>query len=401
MPQNRPAHPEPQATPAQDNRSQGIDALRAFLSLWVLFVHVIPWAYTIQGSKTLPPFLYEANVWLIRLFQPTGETNPAVLAFIVLSGYCIHRSNSRLTAEQVKPYAIRRFFRIAPIYLLAIVVGVVGFTLAYSLAPDSAQMLSGTRHISAGALAAKLAGLSTLFPPLNQSTFQGNAPLHTVMAEGWLYLAYPLLLLGVERAFGTRALWLTLLGSWLLGILTVSLVPDWKSWWHNGSLLGFLLYWWMGAKGVDSSLPDWCRRYLGWIGALWLSLSVPLVLKWADWLWLVEIRKVLFALVILAIIVALDKSRHSLWGKVAPVGVAGYSIYALHAPIAYTLIIAGLPWWISLSLPVIAGMLAFRFIEDPLTNLGKHWARQARPDSRGERETLSSLSTETVDVPGR
>jgi hypothetical protein len=38
---------------------------------------------------------------------------------------------------------------------------------------------------------------------------------------------------------------------WLAGLAWVSANPECTDWWHNGSLVGFLGYWWIGAKFTD------------------------------------------------------------------------------------------------------------------------------------------------------
>jgi len=127
--------------------------------------------------------------FLVRLFQGHGETHPAVLAFIVLSGYCIHRSGFRRGPADHAGYGIRRFFRIYPVYLAATLFGLVVVTLALGRWPALAYELSGTKEVDLRCVAAKLAGVSAFAPSLNLCTFQGNAPLHTVMVEMWLYAA--------------------------------------------------------------------------------------------------------------------------------------------------------------------------------------------------------------------
>lgn len=80
------------ADPVRRGRSAGIDCLRGALALYVLFGHLLPWAlYTTHTSTAFT----QVNAWLIRVFQGHGETDPAVLGFIVLSGYYIHRNGLR------------------------------------------------------------------------------------------------------------------------------------------------------------------------------------------------------------------------------------------------------------------------------------------------------------------
>jgi len=73
-------------------RSPGIDVARGLLALWVLCAHLFAWSSALNQGNGVLTAIFE---WLGRLFQSNGETHPAVLGFIVLSGYCIHRTGFR------------------------------------------------------------------------------------------------------------------------------------------------------------------------------------------------------------------------------------------------------------------------------------------------------------------
>lgn len=132
------------------HRSDGIDCLRALLALWVMFSHCSAWSsVTGHGSKiVIAIFKFGVDV-----FQSHGQTHPAVLAFIVLSGYCIHRHGFRQTEGTVRTYALRRFFRIWPVYILATALGVACFLLSSRHSPKLAQDLAGSSVISVAYLA--------------------------------------------------------------------------------------------------------------------------------------------------------------------------------------------------------------------------------------------------------
>ena len=73
-------------------RSPSIDAVRGLLAFWVLCAHLFAWSSVLNQSSGVLTAMFE---WLGRLFQSNGEKHPAVLGFIVLSGYCIHRTGFR------------------------------------------------------------------------------------------------------------------------------------------------------------------------------------------------------------------------------------------------------------------------------------------------------------------
>ncbi len=357
-------------TPLIDERSDGIDALRAVLALWILFSHVVPWTIATQLESAISLTLAAIVDTLVKIFQANGETHPAVIGFIVLSGYCIHRNGFRHNRSDVLGYSLRRWFRIFPVYALGCVAGVIGFLAAVSHAPDLGRALSGTTALDMWAIVAKFLALSALVPPLHAATFAGNAPLHTVMVEIWLYAMYPVMLLVLAKRFGDIALWATAFGLWAVGTIVVAAVPSWTGWWHNGSLIGFLLYWWIGAKMVDPRFHGVVSRF-GWlILALWGGLTFLIWQGFLSGIFAVEVRKLVFAVLFGIAVSTLDKSRvHFAWLR--PLGRASYSMYALHAPFAYTLLIFGGPWWMVPPGAVLIGLASFWLVEFPLTKKGK------------------------------
>jgi peptidoglycan/LPS O-acetylase OafA/YrhL len=103
--------------PRRFGRSLGIDSIRAVLALWVLSSHAIYWTPPIyRGSFGFG--LLTRLEWRLRQGQSVvDEAHPAVLSFIVLSGYCVHRNGLRATSTSVRQFALRRIFRIVPVYL--------------------------------------------------------------------------------------------------------------------------------------------------------------------------------------------------------------------------------------------------------------------------------------------
>lgn len=339
--------------PMRSDRADSLDALRFMLALWVLCAHLAGWAHA-----TAPAWFTGCMAWLHRLLQPTGETHPAVLAFIVLSGYCIHRNGLRVDAFDLRAYAMRRAFRILPIFVLASMVGAfVGATVMND------KTISGTD------LALKLLGVSAFFPSLNAATYQGNAPLHTVMVEIWLYAVYPAVLwFLIQGWLGERAMWLLMAAIWLIGIALCSADALLRDWWHNGSLASFLLYWWIGARFVAKkpSLTITIGCVVSWAFLSWVILGGT-----ATSLVVVEARKLVFAILTASAIVALD----ALALRLPWVGRAGYSLYAFHAPVGLGLLFMGMAWWSAALGALLVGRMAYLLIEAPLTELGKSVAR--------------------------
>ncbi len=354
--------------PLNTTRSPLIDLLRACLAIWVLIgAHLIFWAgLTGQSVST-------AQVqWLVDVFQPAGELHPAVLCFIVLSGYCIHRNGLRQGG--VLPYAIRRAFRIYPVYLLATVFGIACFTIAVGIAPNVAQALTGTPAIEAHCVVARLTLLSAMAPNVGGCEFQGNAPLDTVMVEMLLYVVYPILLLGLARRLGEWSLWAVVLGVWAYGMVLVSTQPALHAWWQNSTPISFLVFWWVGAKFLDRRFA----RALTWLSPLvliaWLGLTWAILNQQADSIVAPEARKMAMALLFGVLVVHVDNG-FQIPTALHLVGKAGYSIYAFHAPLLIVLLVSGVPWWAAGTAAIGLGILSYVVVERPCISIGRRLAR--------------------------
>lgn len=351
------------------------------------------WAAYYQSRDNVAPFVLETAGFLTRIFQGNGETHPAVLGFIVLSGYCIHRTGF-LAGAKLGSYAVRRSFRILPVYFAAIAAGVAGFVITTRVLANPGMEVAGTAELSAGCIAAKALALPTVYQPLHRCAFQGNAPLNTVMTEIALYIVYPLLFLGVRRWFGAIGMWSVIAGTFVAGLAAVVLNPALLHWWSSASLPGFLLYWWIGAAAVPGpgkarSPSVWPSVWsAGWLFVLiWIALTavLPSTSAYAGNLGLsqeavliiAEARKIAFALVIAALVRWLDQCVLS-GNPVSALGEAGYSLYAFHAPLAYTLLALGIPWMAVFGATIIAGVVMFHAFEKPVMKLGQR-GTQARP----------------------
>lgn len=362
--------------PVSFARSEGIDLLRALFALWVMFAHLIPWAGMVSGGNEFLRFFFAG---LGRVFQPMAETHPAVLSFIVLSGYCIHRNGFRRGEGLLRSYAIRRLFRIFPVYVLASIVGILGFFASSALAPEITVTLSGTQAISAKCIAAKFTGISVFLPSFHECSFQGNAPLTTVMVEIWLYGLYALAVFSVLRHKKERVFGLWLIGLSVVGAFYVYKRPHLLSWWHNGSLLGFALYWWLGAKFLDPVFRATVRKWRWLSGIGWLMLTVCLLSRYPDWPVLAELRKVLFAILVGSLIAEIDMKNYQVFRLGAALGKAGYSIYAFHAPLLIYFLLWGAPWGMVAVFTIGASLIIYIAFEAPFIRLGKIAAKSPVP----------------------
>src|SRR5262249_24484935 len=143
-------------------------------------------------------------------------------------------------------------------------------------------------------------------------------------------------------------------------------------WWQNGSVLGFLPYWWLGVAFVNPTFAEACARRFWPLAIARLALSAVLLL-WHPPLAqaLAEFRKLLFAAGIGLLIVAMDRSSWRALAPLAPIGRAGYGLYALHAPLTYTLVIYSTPWWAIVIANLMTCMIVHSVIERPLAARGR------------------------------
>lgn len=365
--------------PVDQIRSGGLDALRFLFAMWVLLAHGVSWAvYT--GALNSDSELNQIRRALIWIFQRNGETHPAVLAFIVLSGYCIHRNGFRLhRAFSLTAFGVRRFFRIYPVYLFASVIGVLFWFVNANFNIVATKALTGTESITDWGLFVKITGISSFIPSLYRTGWQGNAPLTTAMVETWLYVFYGFVVWYVASGFRVRTLVLGLAILWFLTFWHVYLNQEAVGWWHNGSFISFALYWWIGAvfaecKPLNRKQKAESRKW--YTVALLIALCLVVIGSLGENFMLVEIRKIgistLFGF-------AIKWSDHH-WRKkgiLAKAGLTGYCIYALHAPLMIFLLINGVSLVLAISVVLIASVLCHLVFERPLLEFGKRVSARA------------------------
>ena len=174
-------------------------------------------------------------------------------------------------------------------------------------------------------------------------------------------------------------------------------------------MFGFLAYWWIGVAGLDDRFTKHFRRgYFLPLVVAWIAATVLLMQGAVSTPLLVEVRKLLFALLVAGGLGLLDQVRAGARAT-EMFGRAGYSIYAFHAPVVYTLIIAGAPWWAACAAAVCVGLLMFFTVEKPFERLGRKVAYgRAVPTAPGrtsgllqmsDRRSAASRSAEEVTPP--
>ncbi len=353
-------------------RSEGIDFLRGWFSLQVLvFAHIIFWAAGVQGQEAVPNWVTQIGLGLIWFFQGHGELNPAVIGFIVLSGYCIHKNGLGRGSSSLESFTIRRSLRILPVFIVSTVAGIILFQVSVGIDAPTAMNLTGTKEIDTACVVAKLTAVASLWPIAHRCDYLGNAPLLTVMVEIGLYVAYGLIF-WLDRKW---IVYTTATVSVVVGVLIAinnSANPNLYNWWQNSSLLAFFPYWWIGAASVSPAVRREIIRWTPAIMGTWIALTF--LSQQFDSAAVAEIRKLALSLIVARIVIWSDRiampSNPFSW-----LGRASYSIYGLHAPIAITLILAGFSWWQSAAVAVAVGAIAYVVVERPLDYVGRRLSK--------------------------
>lgn len=349
----------------------GVEAWRGAAALMVVFVHL----WDLSGSYGL----------LFR-FGFTGVDLFFVLSGFVFAPYFFGKPLS------VRAFAIRRFFRIYPAFVLSLA---VYMTLKWQAGHD---LLFLTEHLTFTYLQSKaMAGYYNLpyWSLPSEVEFYILLPLLSWMAgtRRWglaLLLALALamrLWVGFMSDRGTENLFFILnhhlpglLLEFLLGVLAWWLCRRPRAWawrrvWMAAGLLGWLilslLFGLLGDSGVDAT---WLRGQMSWMAALCFALLVAGSLVRAP---------------DSAIPVVQVDRRHptgpvvgswlAQWG-----GRLSYGVYLFHMAAWQMLMpwreaLQGWPWghqWAALAMTFGMAWLCLRFCEDPLRRWGRRLAMQ-------------------------
>ena len=117
----------------------------------------------------------------------------------------------------------------------------------------------GTQEVTVAGFIWKITGVSALVPALYFGSWMGNAPLTTVAVEIWLYGAYAFAvkfsLIKTKEVY----FWMAIIFVWLTGLTFVVHNPDLLPWWHNGSFISFIIYWWIGAKFLNKPFQEFIK----------------------------------------------------------------------------------------------------------------------------------------------
>ena len=199
-----------------------------------------------------------------------------------------------------------------------------------------------------------------------------NGPLITVMVEIVLYALYVVFFWLFVWRGRERWIWILCTASWFAALtssLFSSSYPNQYSWFQNGSIFGFLPYWWLGVAFLNPKIAAAACRYSLPLLLVWCTMTVLTLYEPSAFVG--EIRKLVFTCGIGLIICWLETTRVRRENPLSVIGRAGYSLYAYHGPLAGFLVLIGTPLWLAFIACVAFGLAGYHVVERPFMRLGR------------------------------
>lgn len=401
-----------------------LDYIRGIAIIVVLLVHTFS---TVYGYFDLPwrGWFRDFSVPVSCLcFLPFTFGVAGVAIFFVVSGFCIHISFQQ-QGQRWGGFFIRRFFRIYPAYLAALI-----FCVLLVMANTRLTFHSQDFWM-------QLLTHSLLVHNCNPSTFYGiNGSFWSLAIEAQLYLLYPALLVLVAK-LGWRRTMVILGGCELLihgmdGLIqtvdATNTIGGHISWLFANSPLGYWFSWALGAFIADAFLKNQPLPFIKTSPIWWLALAIiSYFVKPLD-----SFRFLLFA-VLTAVVASklLSGARPAIkvpalsLDILRKIGLWSYSIYLLHqtlllmyyneivwfvpgkyrsVPIVFLLIVATL-----LVIIIPFSILWYKLFELPSIALGKRiiqkidirYGTKVQPDrlpGNGQAGLISEVNTNGLTV---
>lgn len=364
------------SNPAQtiERRIEWPDFLRGASALAIVLFHVRVTMWV--GLRALSAdagysWFDRATAWVTLPFTFFGT---AVMLFFIVSGFAIHYPNAGSgSGFALRPYATRRFFRIYPPYLAAVLLTVLAEHVAMTMA-------NATPSSSATTVASALM-MQNYVAPIGQMA--GNPSLWSLPVEVELYIAYPILWWFWRRVGTTFMLACVALTS---AAAAGALLAGHE--WPMGNFAKYWIIWVSGAVLAErlrtNTLPRWRLSY-GYFGAAGLTAAVAaraagLAFGYEHFIWGgLYFLLMLWGLNRPAALVAVPQTVKR---AVLFLGDISYSLYLIHFPL---LLVLGAGWMatfghkpINVIIPLLTSLIPipfayvlWRFVERPSQALGR------------------------------
>jgi len=309
-------------------RVEVIDLLRGLSCLGVLFYHIridlwIGWWHITNYPQEYSSF--EKNMaWLS---VPSPFLGYAILLFFLISGFCIHYPNTLPNSKRSwLIYFKRRFWRIYPTYLIAILL---------------TSVISYFCHIKWGDIdwnferILRVATVSQNYPPAN-GQFLTNPSLWTIPLEIEFYALYPLAFFCILK-FGFFTVLTLSVGLSLLGVYLASLGLHWVSYTSLFLWPSWLLGAWIASLYRDNKLSKLKIFPVSSTLILFLIFALASRLqKWEEWTQYACWTGFYFTffLIFLRFEKSISRQKENLIFKsLAWLGQISFSLYLIHFPL--------------------------------------------------------------------
>ena len=251
----------------------------------------------------------------------------AILLFFLISGFCIHYPNTLSDSKPCwKIYFKRRFWRIYPTYLIAILL---------------TSVISYFCHIQWGDIdwnferILRVATVSQNYPPGN-GQFLTNPSLWTIPLEIEFYVLYPLAFFCILK-FGFFTLLILSVGFSVLGIYLTKIGLHWVSFTSLFLWPSWLLGAWIASLHRENKLSKLKILPVSSILILFLIIALASRLqKWEEWTQYAGWTGFYFALflIFLHFEKSISRRRENLFLKLlAWLGQISFSLYLIHFPL--------------------------------------------------------------------
>ncbi|HKB57443.1 MAG TPA: acyltransferase family protein, partial [Lacunisphaera sp.] len=188
----------PESRPISPAFSSWLDGLRWIAAALVCSAHVRSALLADYGAPA------GHQPWAAAFYWGHGFGHQAVIVFFVLSGFLVGGEvlrGLRQASFDWRVYGIRRFSRLYPVYLAALLLGALwdnlglhffNDRLVYNSAASPFPMIfyPVVERLTPGVLEGNLLFLQGVLVP----TFGSNSPLWSLANEAWYYFLFPLLL---------------------------------------------------------------------------------------------------------------------------------------------------------------------------------------------------------------
>tara|TARA_Y100000389_G_scaffold205131_1_gene263744 strand:- start:14713 stop:15840 length:1128 start_codon:yes stop_codon:yes gene_type:complete len=323
-------------------RNNSIDILRAVAVLSVLLTHIGTYNPSEVIGKSINDVLLFLNNNLIWANQ---GLHGGVIIFIVVSGFCIHMGNrSIVNKDFLKIYTIRRFFRIYPLLIFALILGYTVVLISKGSYVDSFSedaIFLPSNLVFKDFLLNFLSSIFLFYSALPVQPPLGNAILGTVLVECMLYAFYPLIIRIIDNRWK-----LLIFFFFILHLLSFSLIyfTSLEPTWIQRNFFTVALYWWLGVYSAEIMLSNKEKNNVK------LLIKKKATMSLVIWIFYITFSNMLYfkgshivKSLILAILISylltwilsLKQKQNILIKILVFLGTISYSIYAIQFPISY------------------------------------------------------------------